>query len=319
MGWMKALVLSVCAGVIIAVLPGCPSENGTENGTCEGTFSDIEGYQLCEDTEQSCIFYRSDQENPEISCGVICVSKGEFCLSAHNEGEPNVCADLGAEVPCNEPQGNAVCECGRQRTLADRCAQSDEFYCGNGYRCRDEGWAVSAEVFEQLYGQNEEECLMTGTPCTTEEAYCGERGFSGTYNEANHEACISGQSPETWNCPVDESGLPVFPPECDQICVAGDLGGLGDSCEGTDDCDPSASDLGVFCCLQDAATCENNLGECVEDCSQYSSGGEVGMFEGALCEDNNECGVGLFCCLVPDAAGNCDFDRDQSCTCRSSP
>jgi hypothetical protein len=41
------------------------------------------------------------------------------------------------------------------------------------------------------------------------------------------------------------------------------------------------------------------------------------MFEGALCQDNNECGAGLFCCLVPDAAGNCDFAQDQSCTCRS--
>lgn len=41
------------------------------------------------------------------------------------------------------------------------------------------------------------------------------------------------------------------------------------------------------------------------------------MFEGALCQDNNECGAGLFCCLVPDAAGNCDFTLDQSCTCRS--
>ncbi len=95
------------------------------------------------------------------------------------------------------------------------------------------------------------------------------------------------------------------------------LGGLGDSCASTDDCDPNASSLGVFCCTEDAATCANNLGQCVEDCSQFSSGGEVGMFEGALCQDNNECGAGLFCCLVPDAAGNCDFDQDQSCTCRN--
>ena len=100
--------------------------------------------------------------------------------------------------------------------------------------------------------------------------------------------------------------------------VAAGLGGLGDSCKSTDDCDPNASSLGVFCCLEDAATCGNNLGECVEDCSTYSSG-EVGMMQGALCQDNNECGAGLFCCLVPDAAGNCDFDDDQSCTCRSNP
>ncbi len=97
----------------------------------------------------------------------------------------------------------------------------------------------------------------------------------------------------------------------------GGLGGLGDSCASTGDCDPNASSLGVFCCTEDAATCANNLGQCVEDCSQFSSGGEVGMSEGALCQDNNECGAGLFCCLVPDAAGNCDFNQNQSCTCRS--
>ena len=95
------------------------------------------------------------------------------------------------------------------------------------------------------------------------------------------------------------------------------LGGLGDICESTGDCDPNASSLGVFCCMEGAATCGNNVGQCVEDCSQFSSGGEVGMVEGALCQDNNECGAGLFCCLVPDAAGNCDFGLDQSCTCRN--
>ena len=101
---------------------------------------------------------------------------------------------------------------------------------------------------------------------------------------------------------------------------AGGTGGLGDlgaTCETDDDCDPNASDLGVYCCTQDVDTCGDNLGECVEDCADFSSGGEIGMFEGALCENNNECGAGLFCCLVPDAAGNCNFALDESCTCRS--
>ncbi|MBT8451684.1 MAG: hypothetical protein KJO40_06940 [Deltaproteobacteria bacterium] len=97
----------------------------------------------------------------------------------------------------------------------------------------------------------------------------------------------------------------------------GGAGDLGAACETDNDCDPNASSLGVYCCTEDAATCGDNLGECVEDCSTFSSGGEVGMFEGALCENNNECGQGFFCCLVPDAAGNCNFGLDQSCTCRS--
>jgi len=108
-----------------------------------------------------------------------------------------VCVDLGEEVPCNEPQSDAVCECGRP---------------SNG----------------------------------------GTGGTGGT------------------------GGI-------------GGLGKLGDSCESTDECDPNESDLGVFCCLEDDATCGSNLGECVEDCSQFSSGGEVRMFEDETCQDNNEC------------------------------
>jgi hypothetical protein len=340
MGWMRALVLLVGAWVLLV---GSDCGNPSSDSTCDELYGSIASYQLCEQKASSCVFYRSDKQEPEISCAVICVSAGAICLNAYNQGETDVC-EVGDELmcdapPCEEtscqvPAADAVCECGNpsnggtggtggSRTLADRCAQSDEFYCGNGYFCRDEfndgaGWSVSADIFEQLYGQSEEECLSSSRPCTTEEAYCEDRGFAGTYNAANHEACISGQDPEIWtqSCPVDDFGFPVFPPECDQICVSG---GLGDSCESTDDCDPNASDLGVFCCLENAATCGNNLGECVEDCSQYSSGGEVGMMQDALCQDNNECGAGLFCCLAPDAPGNCDFTQDQSCTCRNNP
>jgi len=97
-------------------------------------------------------------------------------------------------------------------------------------------------------------------------------------------------------------------------CKGGDLGA---TCTSNNGCDPQASNLGAFCCL-DAANCAADLNQCVEDCSTFSSGGQVGEFEGADCENNSECGAGLFCCLVPDAAGNCDFDLDQSCTCRSN-
>jgi hypothetical protein len=98
-------------------------------------------------------------------------------------------------------------------------------------------------------------------------------------------------------------------------CKGGDLGA---SCQSNDDCDPNASSLGAFCCL-DAAQCGANLNQCVEDCSTYSSGGLVQEVEDAVCQDNTECGEFLFCCLVPDAARNCDFKQDQSCTCRGEP
>lgn len=103
------------------------------------------------------------------------------------------------------------------RTLIDRCMESTMVYCDNGYDCRDQGWAVSAETFADFYGQSRNECLSTGIPCTTEEAYCEDRSFPGTYNPANHEACIDGQ--RNTNCAVDEVNLPLFPPECDAICV----------------------------------------------------------------------------------------------------
>lgn len=101
-------------------------------------------------------------------------------------------------------------------------------------------------------------------------------------------------------------------------CQQVQLGGLGDSCQSNAGCDPEASPLGVYCCLE-SEKCGPNLNQCVEDCSEYSSGGSVGEMQGAGCQDNSECGSGLFCCLVPDAAGNCDFALDQSCTCRSAP
>jgi hypothetical protein len=104
---------------------------------------------------------------------------------------------------------------------------------------------------------------------------------------------------------------------CTCMVETGGMGDLGDSCQSTADCDPNASSLGAYCCTENAATCGDNLGECVEDCSTFSSGGQVGVSEGELCENNNECGPGLFCCLVPDAAGNCNFALDQSCTCRN--
>lgn len=95
------------------------------------------------------------------------------------------------------------------------------------------------------------------------------------------------------------------------------LGDLGADCQSNAECDPNASSLGAFCCL-DEAQCGPNLNQCVEDCSTFSSGGITQEFEGAECQDNTECAQGLFCCLVPDAVGNCDFNQDQSCTCRGT-
>lgn len=117
--------------------------------------------------------------------------------------------------------------------------------------------------------------------------------------------------PEGTECELQTTGDRVYT----YACLGETLGDLGAACEANSQCDPNASSLGAYCCL-DFDNCGPNLNQCVEDCSTYSSG-MVQDFEGAECKDSSECGASLFCCLVPDSSGNCDFAQDQSCTCRS--
>jgi len=235
MGWTRSWVL--LAGVWVLLVG---SECGTpiSNSECEELYQGVEGFQLCDQTGSSCIFYRNNRPDPEISCEEICESAGAACLNAYNEGEPDVCS-VGGELVCDESSCENACQVREGDSV---CA------CGNA---------------------------SSGTGGTG-----GSGGFGGMGD--------------------------------------GGIGDLGDTCGSTPNCDPNASDLGVFCCL-DEALCGPNLGECVEECSTYSSGGVVGMVEDALCQDNSECGPGLFCCLAPGTGGNCDFELDQSCTCRAGP
>ena len=95
-------------------------------------------------------------------------------------------------------------------------------------------------------------------------------------------------------------------------CVSQMLGGLGAICQANAVCDPNSTALGAYCCL-DAEKCGPNLGQCVGDCSSFSSGTVGG--ELSDCQDNSECGSGLLCCLVRDEPAACDFDADLFCTC----
>lgn len=92
--------------------------------------------------------------------------------------------------------------------------------------------------------------------------------------------------------------------------------GMGGACEDDRYCDQSVSPLGTFCCT-DAGQCGAYLNRCVEDCSTFA--GEPGGGAGMLCQDNTECGTGLYCCRVPNDPANCNFSADQSCTCLSTP
>jgi hypothetical protein len=104
------------------------------------------------------------------------------------------------------------------------------------------------------------------------------------------------------------------PARCDCECIT--QVGMGDACEDNRYCDQSVSSLGTFCCT-DASQCGTYLDRCVENCSSYAGGPDGG--EGALCQDDTECGTGLYCCRVPNDPANCDFTSDQSCTCLSTP
>ena len=154
-------------------------------------------------------------------CGGSCDAEtqcpaGTSCVRVRTDGEVDFYSCQGGGTGGTGGMGG-MGGTGGSPTLADRCEASNAVYCNNGYDCNDAGWAVSAEAFADLYGQSREDCLSSGDPCTTEEAFCEGNG-GGTYNAANHEACISGQM--TTNCAVDELNLPVFPAVCDELCVA---------------------------------------------------------------------------------------------------
>ena len=105
---------------------------------------------------------------------------------------------------------------GGTRGVFERCQESTMVYCNNGYACQGT-WAVSPDIFEQLYDQSRQECLDTGSCPTTEEEECNE---GGTYNAPNHEAGTSGQKPSTGEV-EDVGGIitPVFPANCDKIAL----------------------------------------------------------------------------------------------------
>ncbi len=155
---------------------------------------------------------------------------------------------------------------------------------------------------------NDDDC-PPGCSCDTDFVTVGvcDRGS----NECGGTCDRESTCPEGTTCQFErtEGNVDFF------ACIGGDL---GESCTSDAGCDPNASGLGAFCCL-DPVACGPNTGVCVEDCSTFSSGGLVTEIEGEVCQDNTECAPGLFCCLVPDAAGNCDFELDQSCTCRGDP
>lgn len=174
----------------------------------------------CDNSALTLITGCESNASPGRDCGGTCdaetaCGEGRSCQFARTEDNVDLyeCqADGSGGAGGNGGAGGS----GGSRSIIDRCAESDSVYCNNGYDCRERGWSVSAEVFDDFYGQSLDDCLTSSRPCTTEDQYCPDRG-GGTYSADNHEACI--RESRTTNCAVDELDLPVFPPICDEICI----------------------------------------------------------------------------------------------------
>jgi hypothetical protein len=119
MGRTRSSMLLMGTWILLAV-SNCGSPES--NSTCDELYGGVAGYQLCAQTDSSCSFYRNNRPEPEITCAAICVSRGALCLSAFEEGDPNVC-DVGPMLcedplacediaPCQVPAADSVCVCG---------------------------------------------------------------------------------------------------------------------------------------------------------------------------------------------------------------
>lgn len=126
-----------------------------------------------------------------------------------------------------------------------------------------------------------------------------------------NEQCLTGFCCDSVSdCNIEDIGTCV---DAQQATPPGSVL-LGGACSADTDCDPNESSLGVYCC-QDQVACGSNFGQCVENCAQFATGGQGGINDD--CENNTMCLPSTFCCLVPGP--NCNFDNDESCTCRPQP
>lgn len=75
--------------------------------SCDEAYGDAPGYELCSETEHSCVFNVLLEQS---SCTALCESYGATCVGAQNNSAGD-CASAEAEAPCDEMANDQICTC----------------------------------------------------------------------------------------------------------------------------------------------------------------------------------------------------------------
>ena len=195
----KAFLLSLFACAMSAG-PGCTPEAVTGTANCDDLYGSLAGYELCEQTDSSCIF--SQSETPEISCAAICAFSGAACLKAY-----------GREGGACDPNDTSACP--PADGFAQFCSMSDGNTCVNV--CQGEsirgGCETDMDCTAPLTCDNDQQLGASTCTCT--------EGTGGTPGE--RDACDLGGE------------IPCDQPSRDAVCECGrpsngGTGGTGGGC-----------------------------------------------------------------------------------------
>lgn len=89
---------------------GEPPTTDTEvPATCDELFSSAPGYELCEETDHSCVFNAILDQS---TCTALCTSFESTCVGAINNESPD-CASMATEAPCDEMANDQICVCAK--------------------------------------------------------------------------------------------------------------------------------------------------------------------------------------------------------------
>ncbi len=76
---------------------------------CDEQFGTVEGYQLCEETPDTCSF---NAVLNQTSCNDLCPMFGSICITSFNNTAGD-CASMDIEAPCEEVANDQICVCSR--------------------------------------------------------------------------------------------------------------------------------------------------------------------------------------------------------------
>ena len=92
--------------------PPMTDDGGSSSGgamSCDDQFGAAAGYELCEETAESCSFNATTDGG---SCDAMCMMFGSTCITAFTNDMSN-CASQLLEVACSEVAGDNICVCAK--------------------------------------------------------------------------------------------------------------------------------------------------------------------------------------------------------------